>query len=130
MVLNFARSVVKNRGRNNMKKLILISFICLIFLNVVSKFIFTNYELFNMMLVNFSILSSGILLYCLSVCQINDAYKIGLSFIFLFLLLVKFIISLLSPSTIENNYYFIGLLVFVIFEVIFLLIVRYMRKHA
>jgi len=113
-----------------MKKLIVISFICIIFLNVLSKFIFTNYDLFNMMLVNFSILSSGVLLYCLAVGKINDAYKIGLSFFYLFLLLVKFIISLLSHSTIENNYYFIVLLLIFISEVIFLLIVRYMKKHV
>jgi len=113
-----------------MKKLIIISFIFLILLNIISKFIFTNYNFFNLILSSFSILSSGVLLFCLATGKINDAYKIGLTFLYLILLILKFVISILSPSSIENNYYFIGLLVFIIFEIILLMVVRYMRKHA
>lgn len=113
-----------------MKKLIIISVISLIVLNVVAKLIFTGYELFNMILVTSSILSSGVLMYCLYAGKINDAYRIGLSFLYFFTLPVKAIISFLSPSMIENNYYFPVFISIILIETIFLLIVRYMRKHA
>jgi len=113
-----------------MKKLIIISFTCFLLLNVASKFIFTNYDLFNLILSSFSFLSSGVLLFFLVTGNINDAYKIGLTFLYLILLILKFVISILSPSSIENNYYLLSLLLIIIFEFIFLLVVKYMKKHV
>jgi hypothetical protein len=114
-----------------MKKIIICSFLTLILINILANFIFQNYQNFNMFLVSGSLISSCLLLLFLSINRkINYAYKIGLSFFYSSMLLVRLIIALLSPPKFENNYYFIALLIIISFEMMFLFIVTYMKKHT
>lgn len=113
-----------------MRKLIVYSSVFLLVLNLISKLIFSSYEMFNLGLTSMSIISSGGLLFCLTIGKINHAYQISLSFFYTLLMLIKLIISLVSPSSLENNLFIPILIGIFMFEVIFLMIVRYMRKFT
>jgi hypothetical protein len=115
---------------NNMKKIVIISGIFFIILNTVALFIFSNYQVFNNILVSFSILSTFIFLYLSSSKKNVDAYRISLSFIYSFLGFVKIVISFLSKSDFKDNYSIIWILGIIFIEIILLFAIEYMNKHA
>lgn len=113
-----------------MKKLTVISGIFLIVLNTIAYLIFTKYELFNNILVSFSILSSFSMIYILSNKKNADAYRIALSFVYSFLGLAKVFISFFSKPTFADNFSIILILGIIFIEIILLFLVGYMNKHV
>ena len=113
-----------------MKKLIIVSGIFFIVLNTVAYLIFSEYELFNNILVSFSILSSFSMMYILSNKKNADAYRIAMSFVYSFLGLVKIFISFYSKPTFADNISIIWILGIIFVEIILLFLIGHMNKHA
>ena len=113
-----------------MKKIVLISGILLIGFNTISALILSIYPWFNYGLVDFSILSTTFLLFVLFQKANADAYRIFLTFLFSFLLLVKIYLSISSIQSWINNIWILAILSIVIFEILVLVLIKYMRKHV
>jgi len=113
-----------------MKKLTVISGIFLIVLNTIGYLIFTKFELFNYILVNFSILSTFSMIYILSNKKNANVYRIALSFVYSFLGLVKVFISFFSKPTVADNFLVMWILGIMFIEIILLFLVGYMNKHV
>lgn len=113
-----------------MKKITVISGIFFIILNTVAYLIFSKYELFNNILVSFSIFSSFSMIYILSNKKNADAYRIALSFVYSFLGLVKVFISFHSKPTFAENFSIIWILGIIFVEIVLLFLIGYMNKHV
>ena len=113
-----------------MKKLIIVSGIFFIVLNTVAFLIFSKYALFNNILVSFSIFTAFSMMYILSNKKNADAYRIAMTFVYIFLGLVKIIISLYSNPTFADNFSIIWILGIIFLELILLFSIEYMNKYA
>ena len=113
-----------------MKKLTVISCIFFIALNTVAYLIFSKYELFNNVLVSFSIFSSALMVYVLSNKKNADSYIISFSFVFSFLGLMKVLISFFSKTTFTDNFSILWVLLIIFVEIFFLFLIDYMKKNA
>lgn len=103
---------------------------CLLAINSVAFLIISNYNLFNYLLVDFVIIYTFVFLYLLNLTEMKDGYKIGLGFAYPIILVIKIILSLLSPSYFSNNYLILILLVICLIELTIFLSAKYMNKYA
>lgn len=113
-----------------MKKLIIISGNFLLFLNIVGYLIFNKFELFNSILVSFSIISSSLMIFVLQNKENVDSYRISVSLLLIFLCLIKIIISIFSKPTFVDNFSIFWILTLILVEIILLFLVKFMNKHA
>lgn len=91
----------------------------LLLFNLVCGLIIPQYELFNIAATSFVIiLNSALILVASNI--LNDAFKISLSFIFSLLGIIEIVLAILSPQEIVSNYYVVGIVLLIIFEVIIL----------
>lgn len=103
-----------------MKKIILISGLVLFIANLSFGFILTIYPTFNALLNCGVIAATTLLLYLLRCIHMGDAFYISLSGIFGCLGVVEFVLGLLAPDSIENNWYLLLVILLIAFEAILL----------
>jgi len=94
-----------------MKKSIFFTGIILVIINTVSVLIFQEYETYNMLFADFSILLTTGLLYMMYQMKTADGFKIGFTLLFGLTGLVRFICAVSSSSEFKNNY---AILIFII----------------
>ena len=113
-----------------MRNLILITGTILIALNTISVFILPYYPLLNYAFADLSILSSTFLIYILFQKANADAFKISLFFLFSFLGLVKIGLSLSLNQLLMNGFWLLVIIMIIAFEILLLVLTKYMRKHV
>lgn len=113
-----------------MKKVLLIICVLLVIFNTLCVLLLSFYPWLNYGLVDFSIISSTLLIW-LSINKTNpDAYRISLTFLFSVIGIVKITLSLFSNQSWTNNLWILAILILFIFEIILLFLIKYIRKHA
>jgi hypothetical protein len=111
-----------------MKKIIIISTIILIVLNVIAKLIITNYDWFNLVLSSLVLVSNAILLYALSNPKIADGFRVAMSFIYSFVGALLFILSQFSIIPMQDNWIILVIIVVTGFEWMLLVLFRVVSK--
>ncbi len=105
-----------------MSKLILIIGSLLLFINTLFGLIISSYLSLNWVGVNIVFLINILLLYKISTSQMNNGFKVSLSYIFPFLGIISTILAVLSPDKFKDNYCLIGYVFILFIEAIFYLI--------
>lgn len=113
-----------------MKKLILTFGFFLLLLNTIIGFLFTNYILFNWMLVNALILINALLLFNIFSSTIKKGYKVSFSFLYPSLGFLACFLAFLSPSYIEDNIFVVGILVILIIQLLLYFTTRFITSKT
>ncbi len=113
-----------------MKHLNLIIGGIILLLNVLIGLLVSSYPTFNICLTSGIIVISFALIESLKYSKLRDAFRISLTFLFAFLLIVCFILGVLSPETFKDNGYIIAIIIILVFEVIILLSARFVSQIA
>jgi hypothetical protein len=105
-----------------MSKLILIIGSLLLFINTLFGLIISSYLPLNWVAVDIVFLINILLLYKISLSQMNNGFKVSLSFIFPFLGIISTILAVLSPDKFKDNYCLIAYVFILFIEVVFYLL--------
>jgi hypothetical protein len=85
--------------------------------NTIIGLLFTNYLIFKWLIVDATLIFNTILVLLLLSKEISNGYKIGLSFIYPLMCLLSILLILLSPLKFKDNYFVLGFIFIVVFEV-------------
>jgi len=113
-----------------MKPIFLVFGITAILINTSIGLIFDSYQIFNWLLANLLILFNTILLLIVSKSKINDAYKISLNLLFLFLGVISFFFSIKMESEIKNNYYFTTILIISMIQLLIFFTIKLFKRFS
>lgn len=111
-----------------MAKLILIFGSLLLLVNTICGLLISSYLPTNWISVNVVLLINTLLLYKISASQINNEFKVSLSFIFPFLGIISTVLAVLSPDKWKDNYYLIGFILILFIEISFYLITTNLKS--
>jgi hypothetical protein len=111
-----------------MSKLILIVGSLLLFVNTLFGLIISDYLPLNWVAVDIVFLINTLLLYKISTSQINNGFKVSLSFIFPFLGITSTVLAVLSPDKFKDNYCLVGYVIILFIEVVFYLIATNLKS--
>ena len=90
-----------------MKNIILIIGTLLIALNTLIGLIVTDYATLNFLLADLSLALSVGIIYFMACSKMANGYKIGLTTLFFFTGVVRYVCMVLMPSILENNVFII-----------------------
>ena len=107
-----------------MKNLNLIIGFILILINSIFGWLFTFYPFLNCVISNFVIIINTILLLILGRLNINDGFKISLSFIYPFIGFITFILSIGLKNQLHNNNKLALIVILVTIQTLLLFIVK------
>ena len=113
-----------------MKHLNLIIGGIILLLNVLIGFLVSSYSTFNICLTSGIIILSFAFIETLKYLKLRDAFRISLTFVFAFLLIVCMVLGVLSPETFKDNGYIIAIFVILAIEVILLLSARFISQNV
>lgn len=113
-----------------MKHLNLIIGGILLVLNVLIGLIVSSYSTFNVCLTSGIIVLSFALIEMLKHAKLRDAFRISLTFIFAFLMIVCLVMGVLSPSVFKDNWYIIAIIAILVIEVITLLTASFVSQKV
>lgn len=105
-----------------MSKLILIFGSLLLLVNTLFGLIISSYLPLNWVAVDVVFLINMFLLYKISSSQMNNGFKVSLSFIFPFLGIISTILAVLSTNKFKDNYCLVGYVFILFIEVALYLI--------
>lgn len=105
-----------------MKKIITLSSVVLFIINLLFWAILSFYKSYNFMLSSMVIFLTCVLLYVVNIINYKDAIKITLCFLFTIAGFVEFILSLISPRQLVDNWSIISILLIILAEILCLLI--------
>lgn len=100
----------------------------LICINALAGFIFTEYHWQNVVFSSLVIISNSIFLMTLCMSKLKTALKVSLSFILPILGLMEFVLAIISPCSLENNGYIMGIVMLLVIQIIILTIIRITSK--
>ena len=111
-----------------MSKLTLIVGSLLLFVNTLLGLIISSYLPLNWVAVDIVVLINILLIYKISISQMNDGFKVSLSFIFAFLGIISSVLAVLSPDKWKDNYYLIGYILILLIEISFCFIATNLKS--
>lgn len=108
-----------------MKKLIILTTIILIVVNVLIGSIVTSYQLVNVCLNSLVILFNGIILCIIACAKLKDSFKISLTSLFVIIGIIEYCLGFFAPNVWSNNWFAIILILSIAIEIIIVLLTRY-----
>jgi hypothetical protein len=108
-----------------MKNIFLIIGILFILLNSIFGIIISNYNVFNILFVDLSLLLTTLIYYYLYNSLILDGFKIGFTLLFAFTGFIRLMCSFFSPNEIINNFALIFFIILLCIEITLI----YIGKH-
>ena len=103
-----------------MKNITLITGFILLATCLLFGLILSIYPTFNMLLNCVVIVANTALVYAIAQIGLKDAFKISLSFLFVTLALIEFVLGLFSPQKFEDNFFLLAIILIVAFKAIVL----------
>lgn len=113
-----------------MKHLNLIIGGILLVLNILIGLIVSSYPTFNVCLTCGIIVFSFALIEALKYSRLRDAFRISLTFIFAFLMIVCLVLGVLSPDCFKDNGYIIAIISILVIEVVILLTTSFISQNV
>lgn len=105
-----------------MKRIILLSTGVLLIANLLLGAILSAYGVFNMLISSAVIAATGLLLYYTCIANLKDGYKVSLMLLFSVGGLIEFVLSLVAPNRLTDNWWLIVVIGFLAAEIILLII--------
>lgn len=105
-----------------MKKVIILSCMVLLIANLLFGAILSFYGEFNVAISSVVIVVTGLLLYLTDIIRLKDGYKISLMLIFAVGGLLEFVLSLIAPNRLTDNWWLILVIGLMAAEAILLII--------
>ena len=105
-----------------MKRIILLSTGVLLIANLLLGAILSAYGVFNMLVSSAVIAATGLLLYYTCIASLKDGYKVSLMLLFSVGGLIEFVLSLVAPNRLTDNWWLIVIIGFLAAEIILLII--------
>ena len=105
-----------------MKKIILLSCIVLLVANLSFGAVLSFYGGFNMAVSSVVIICTGLLLYITDTINLKDGYKISLMLLFAISGFLEFVLSLIAPNRLNDNWWLILVIFLMTIEIILLVI--------
>ena len=105
-----------------MKKFIILSCMVLLIANLLFGAILSFYGEFNVAISSVVIVVTGLLLYLTDIIRLKDGYKISLMLIFAVGGLLEFVLSLIAPNRLTDNWWLILVIGLMAAEAILLII--------
>lgn len=105
-----------------MKHIILLSSSILFIVNLLFGAILSSYGAFNIIISSIVILTTGVLLYVTDSIRLKDGFKVSLMLLFSMGGVIEFILSLVAPNRLTDNWEVIIILLFITFEAIMLIV--------
>ncbi len=102
----------------------------MLLLNSMVGLILSSYAVFNWMVNDFVILVNVFLLIYLSASNIKDGFKFGVSFLFLIMAILQFLLGLFMESTFNDNWLLIILLITFFTQIGLMLVVKSLSRYA
>ncbi len=102
----------------------------LVVFNVLIGIIVSSYSTFNLSLTSGVIVLSFALIEILKHSKLRDAFRVSLTVIFAFLMIVCLILGVLSPETFKDNGYIIAIIAILAVEVIILLTASFISQNV
>lgn len=103
-----------------MRTIIIPISLILIVANVLAGLILKDFHKENVVASSCVLLVNAILLLVIDNLKMKDAFKISFFILFPFFCLIEYILAVLSPNTIDNNLYAIGIMGCFVFQLILL----------
>ena len=112
-----------------MKKILLSIGGSALLLNIICCLFITKYSAISCVFSSLSILiNTGLIYYLFTSKDMRDAFRISISFFIGILGLVQFILCVMSPASIENNWYLLGAILILCVDVVLLIITNQISK--
>lgn len=111
-----------------MTKLIVIFGSLLLLVNTILGLLISSYLPLNWVAVDVVLLINTLLLYKISTSQMNNGFKVSLSFILTFLGIISTAVAALSPDKWKDNYYLIGFSLILFIEISLYLIATNLKS--
>jgi hypothetical protein len=111
-----------------MSKIIIYLGSLLVVVNTIIGLLISNYLPFNWLSIDVILTINTILLSRLSIDNLSNGYKISFSFIYPLLCFISIVLALLSPAKFQDNYYVIGFIFILLFEVSLYLIAKKIKQ--
>ena len=113
-----------------MKNTFIYTGILLLLLNSVVGLIVSTYDAFNWMVNDVVIVFNTLLLISLTFFKIKEGFKFGISFLFMALSIVEFVLGLFIENSFIDNWLLILMLIAVLIQVASMVVVRNLSKYA
>lgn len=113
-----------------MKRIIILSSAVLLVANLLLGLILSFYGGYNVAISSFVIIGTGILLYLIHTINLKDAYKVSLTLLFAIAGCLEFLLSLLSPNRLTDNWWLIIVILLMAFEAIMLIVTNTISKRV
>lgn len=111
-----------------MKKIILLSGLVLLLMNVLFGLILSSFDGYDVVISSVVIMVTTLLLYLTTVIQLKDGYKISLALLFLIAGVFEYVLSLYAPNHFKDNWWLIVVILFMAFEIILLIVTNTISK--
>lgn len=111
-----------------MSKLILFFGLLLLFVNTLFWLIISSYLFLNWVAVDVVFIINILLFYKISTSQMNNGFKVSMSFIFPFLGIISTVLAVLSPDKFKDNYCLVGFVFILFIEIVFYLIATSLKS--
>ena len=105
-----------------MKNIFFYFFLSILILNTISGLIITNYKLNNIIVADFTIIYSYILMFIIYKKISRTAFKISLTFLMTTIWLISFLAAIFMNSSFKDNYALIFLISILLFQFIIFII--------
>lgn len=111
-----------------MKRIILLTSLVLLIMNLLFGAILSSYGIYNMMISSFVIVFTGILLYFTDSIRLKDGFKVSLMLLFAIGGLIEFVLSLFAPNRITDNWWLVAVVAIMAAEAILLILTNTVSK--
>ena len=111
-----------------MKKTILLLGAILLLSNIIIGIILSCIETFNVVACSIVIIQTVAILYLTNVIVLKDGYKVSFLFLFTIIGTLCYFMSLFAPAKLENNWWLIAVVIFIVFEAVLLVIANKLSK--
>ena len=90
--------------------------------NILFGAMLSFYNSYNVIFSSVAIIATGILLYLTDIIHLKDGYKVSLMVLFAIVGVMEFILSLIAPNRMIDNWWFVIVVILIALEVILLII--------
>lgn len=112
-----------------MKRIIILSTIVLLIMNLLLGAILSSYGNVNLAISSTVVMITGLLLYLADMIFLRDGYKVSLMLLFLVSGLLEFILSLIAPNCLVDNWWLMLIIILMATKSILLIVTNTVSKN-
>ena len=111
-----------------LKKIVLFSSLIALVANLVAGLLLSAYHPFNLTATSVAIIATAALLYAVAIRPLKDAFRLSLTFLFTFIGITIFFLSLFAKPRVQDNWCVIASILLLLSECVILFVVEKVSK--